>query len=285
MKNHTIKNKYLIIILPIVMFNCFNPMGVVEGTTNTTSDETNSSGKISDTTNSNTINSSGISLTEPSPTGSESTKSSSTESNSTEVTTSLVTSEITSSSSSTGLLEDTNSFESESSSTTESFEPSIVFVTSMTFDGNFVGTMSLNKSPDERCQEIAQVVGLPGNFRAWVSYINDTALSRMSSIQGQIIRIDNIVVADSLSELTSGNLKNPINIDEKGNIFNTEVWTGTLPNGNLSLAGNCGEWQSNANPFKGDYGFSGSIEQEWTYIGNQIVCDELKALYCFEVKI
>lgn len=180
---------------------------------------------------------------------------------------------------------ESTTIETSDSSTGEPKDPSIVFVTSMTFDGNFLGTMSSMKTPDERCQEIAQVVGLEGNFRAWVSYVNDSAFSRMSSIEGKLIRVDGEIFANSLNELILGNPKNPLNINEKGEIFNTEVWTGTLPNGTLAPAGNCGEWQSNMNPFKGYYGVSNTTDAEWTYIGENVVCDTFKALYCFEVKI
>lgn len=166
---------------------------------------------------------------------------------------------------------------SSSSSDTENTKGSKVFITSSLFNGNFS-----NVSPDEQCQNSAKKGKLDGNYRAWISFTNETAFDRVSMIPDALIRLDGQIFSMSINDLFIGNINNPLNIDENLNIHNTEVWTASNPDGSLTLLTNCSDWSINNS--LGYYGRSDLISGEWTMFGTTAICNSQKALYCFEVE-
>lgn len=171
----------------------------------------------------------------------------------------------------------TNISSSSSSSDTENLKGSKVFVTSSIFNGNFS-----NVSPDEQCQNSAEKGKLDGNYRAWISFTNETAFDRVSMIPDTLIRLDGQIFSMSINDLFIGNINNPLNIDENLNVHNTEVWTASNSDGSLTLLTNCSDWSINNS--LGYYGRSDLISEEWTMFGTTAVCNSQKALYCFEVE-
>lgn len=192
-----------------------------------------------------------------------------------ELTTSgLTTSEISTSEST------TSSTSSSDSSTGISITPSTVFVTSAQFNGDF-----LIVSPDDHCKYAAELAGLNGIYRAWISFVGESAASRMSSIDGELIRLDGQIFSSSLQDLLKGNIINPLNITEYNEILNTDVWTGTDAKGMLTVLYNCADWQNETTRYTGYNGHSNSITSEWTFVEPRSTCEMLKSLYCFEVKL
>lgn len=168
---------------------------------------------------------------------------------------------------------------SSSSSTTESSQPSIVFVSSKIFDGNF-----FTITADNQCQSLAEIASLPGNYRSWMSFIEETANERMSSITGELIRVDGLPFSLSLQDLIDGNIINPLKIDEFGNEAIGEVWTSTTDKGILS-GDNCINW-TNSNPIAmGYYGYSDSVTSSWTNVQRAGTCNMFRHIYCFQVKL
>lgn len=168
---------------------------------------------------------------------------------------------------------------SEVSSTTESPQPSTVFVSSSVFDGNF-----FTITADDQCQSLAEIALLDGNYRSWMSFIGETAIDRVSSITGELIRVDGLPFSLSLQDLIDGNIINPLKIDEFGNEIIGEVWTSTTDKGILS-GDNCINW-TNSNPVAmGYYGFSDSVTSSWTNVQRAGTCNMLRHIYCFQVKL
>ncbi len=178
-----------------------------------------------------------------------------------------------------------------------------VFVTSQTYDGNLGGITG----GDQKCQTSANSANLGGSWKAWLSDSNTDAKNRIPD--AKYVRIDGQTIANSKAILTSniGNnfLQNPIDIDERGNIYssshngvgqNPEVWTGTEYNGTkiFGTASNgtqavvdCSDWTTNAsNLSTGVTGLSNiTFGVGWTrnaFGGVGTLCYRQASLYCFE---
>jgi hypothetical protein len=161
-----------------------------------------------------------------------------------------------------------------------------VFVTSQGTDGNLGG----QAGADSFCTNAAVSAGHSGTWTAWVGPGSGSGQEAKDRIlDAQYVLTNSIVVADSLAELTSGTLQNPINVDEfllpAGGV---NVWTGVDADGNSSSGpGTCQVWSSGDSGFQGRIGLSNATGESWTDSsggdpnmgGND--CDTLNRLYCF----
>jgi hypothetical protein len=164
-----------------------------------------------------------------------------------------------------------------------------VFVTRGVYSGDLGGLAGA----DEKCTASATAAGLGGTWVAWLS--NETADARDRIPEGEYRLVDETtIVANDLADLIDGTLKNSIEIDENGNPWSQNVWTGTQPDGELytdafGASETCNDWTDGTNDFDGVTGNSGAVDGNWTTFGNQAPltpqlspCNGFRSLYCFE---
>ena len=122
-------------------------------------------------------------------------------------------------------------------------EMNVVFVTSGTYTPyyDFEGL----EEADELCDAAAAAGGLPGTYAAWLSTSTVDARDRLDGFRGWI-RPDRKEFADSIADLTSGQVFHPIRLDELGRdvVRDTRVFTGTEPDGTVDGIMHCGNWSS-----------------------------------------
>src|SRR6202023_4310935 len=97
-----------------------------------------------------------------------------------------------------------------------------------------------------KCAGLATSAGLPtGTYKAWLSTSTVNAIDRLGSARG-FVRVDKAPIADEISDLTSGKILNPIDLDETGHDQrfpgNSDVWTGSTNDGMLGSTGTCDDW-------------------------------------------
>ncbi len=169
-----------------------------------------------------------------------------------------------------------------------------VFVTSTFYQPFQLGYVSV-PGYDSKCQQLATTAGLGGNWVAWLSTAGwnngnwvaptSNAKDRMTS-QGPFVRIDGVQIASSRSNLLSGSLLAPINVDEHGNVLTNPiglVMTGTGTDGNNNNR-DCRAWTEGSSG--GGYdgrGNPNATDVTWTYNGD-FFCQAYDSfrLYCFE---
>jgi hypothetical protein len=141
---------------------------------------------------------------------------------------------------------------------------------------------------DSQCNALAQAAHLPGQFRAWLSTSTVDAKSRLMTPSGQVasgwVRPDHRPFAPSFDALLSGQILNPLRIDETGtdrsppedSVF---VATGTTSDGTRSSGGTAGDWIT-IDPYVSGNGMATTFE--WTNAG--VYGPDQKAhLYCFGI--
>ncbi len=158
--------------------------------------------------------------------------------------------------------------------------PKTVFVTSQTYSanlGNLVGA-------DAKCQGLADTVGLPGTYLAWLS--NGTTAEqprdRFTQSTTPYVRTDGVEVAADWTDLIDGEIDHPISIDELGNPAGTgsPAWTNTNSNGSRGSM-HCGNWLSTSG--NAAIGGPNRTTGEWSRILTQTRSCGLQAkLYCVE---
>ncbi len=122
--------------------------------------------------------------------------------------------------------------------------PNYIFVTSQMYPpGSFNGLLSADKA----CNSLAQKTGLPGNFIAYLSTSQTSAVSRLGSARGWI-RVDGAPVADRVADLASLSKKIlfPPRLDETGKEAIGPAATGTQTDGLLASGKNCSDWTSSS---------------------------------------
>jgi hypothetical protein len=136
---------------------------------------------------------------------------------------------------------------------------------------------------DAVCQADAASHGFdnPTRFKAWLSDSGSNAIDRLAT-NGPWVRPDGVPVAQSKSELASGELFAPLNVNPLGNYQgNQTVWTGTNPQG-MGTSSNCGGWSGAAANLSGDIGITDRSSSRWTSGFGPQTCDRNGVLYCFE---
>lgn len=116
-----------------------------------------------------------------------------------------------------------------------------IFVTSRVYQ-SYVGT----NGADMICQSSAINSGISGVWKAWLSDSTHSASGRLNHYSGLYKLLNDKTVANNWSNLISGNIQSPINVDELGRPrANTLVWTGSLQDGSSS-ANDCSAWSSDS---------------------------------------
>lgn len=156
-----------------------------------------------------------------------------------------------------------------------------VFLTSIGYSGALGGL----EGADGKCQELANGAMLQADFQAWLSTQDGSPSTRFGDdlFAGQYVRIDGIVVANGWEGLTSGDLQNPINVDEKKKLWENGlgVWTNTEINGTSLSDKDCMDWLVGLEPSV--TGLSTAKDSTWTNNSDMQVCSGSKRLYCIEV--
>ncbi len=163
-----------------------------------------------------------------------------------------------------------------------------VFVTSVDVHGDF--SMSSLQHLTYWCNHLAAVAGLftdnQPHYKPWVSTSEGSAAELLHHTRGRYVMVNGLVFAESWDALVAGQILNPLNVDENGQIMNGGVYTDTRPDGSAMPGTHCGDWQSddlNTDVYRG---YSGASDGSWTlYVGeasNPITCADPAALYCFE---
>jgi len=162
-----------------------------------------------------------------------------------------------------------------------------IFVTSKTYKGNLGGA----SGADDKCQDLANLAGLDGTFKAWLSQstTDSPAESWSHAIPNRPYYLvdDTTKVADDWNHLTNAvnnELHHPINKNEDGQTVNDalRVWTNTKSNGNrVPNSANCGGWTNNSNNKSGKYGRIDATNNNWSWAGG-MNCNWLGRLYCIQ---
>jgi len=166
----------------------------------------------------------------------------------------------------------------------------LVFVTSAKGTGDLsswplAGGMAGLAGADTVCRQSAAAAGLPfpHSYVAWLSTPGNPV---GNALPGDLPwrRLDGVRVADSLSDLTSGSLRAPINVDEQGVYGFTGVWTGTDEFGQPTGM-HCSDWTSGNIGFSGEYGICNRTNKVWTKTASARSCDSEYALYCLSTVV
>lgn len=158
-------------------------------------------------------------------------------------------------------------------------DPRRVFVTAESFvPAEIAGA----EAADDLCQSAAEAAGLDGTFRAWISDSTSDAIDRFED--GTCWkRMDDVVVADDLDDLTDGALSALIEVDEYGAARSGLVWTGTAVDG-TGTGHHCDDWSD----LDGDATLGSAADDDdgaspgsWTAHGDGS-CSGSRPIYCFE---
>ncbi len=161
----------------------------------------------------------------------------------------------------------------------------LAFVTSVFGTGNlqwWLGTSGVGlERVDSTCKRLATEAFLPqpDTFRAWISGESTNAVDRFVN-DGPWVRLDGILVAASLADLTDGTLNAPLNVNEFG-VYrgNALVWTGTEFLG-LGTPDDCDDWTSTAG-WSATVGLMNRPDETWTNRITLADCDSGGAfIYC-----
>ncbi|MBL8975789.1 MAG: DUF4215 domain-containing protein [Myxococcales bacterium] len=156
-----------------------------------------------------------------------------------------------------------------------------VFVSSGTFPGNLGGLVGA----DAKCQMLADAKDLAGNYQAWLS---DGAMGPGvrfdTAFTGVYELVDGTRIAHGWMDLSDGALEHAIDLDETNNAMAVDatVWSNAGIAGSSLGAVHCGNWSSSSGMTAGAYGFSSSVDSKWTNSGDDVPCNSVLRLYCFE---
>jgi len=159
----------------------------------------------------------------------------------------------------------------------------VIFVSSEIYLGDLGGV----EGGHQKCRDLATAAELsnPETFRAWLSGGGLSPLDWPVDSENRYQLPSGTVVAESWSQLISGNLTTYVNQTElKLPLEDGEpvsVWTGTLADGS-SASSTCNGWTSELSGPKGRKGMTLFYDEGWTDFGEQ-KCNGDARLYCVEV--
>jgi len=163
----------------------------------------------------------------------------------------------------------------------------LFFVTSESLPGSFLSEVDLLY----HCDHYAALAGLledhQPRFRPWLSDSSQSAAQRLEHSPGRYVLRNGEVLAESWDDLVDGELLRPPNIDERGELREVDVWTGSLANGSgAPNATNCDDWSTDDFDIIGSWGHSAHKDGQWSYWGdsglNPTTCASKSSLYCVE---
>ena len=156
------------------------------------------------------------------------------------------------------------------------------FVTSQTYSGNLGGVAGA----DAQCQQLAEAVGLSGQYKAWLSDGTSSPATTFARSTGPYVRTDGTQIAANWDDLIDGDLDVALDRDEYQNVppNNPGPWTGTNSDG-TSETPNCAAWTDASGEAEdrdgGNHGCTSTNAFQWTSCGENW-CDDRRPLYCFE---
>lgn len=117
--------------------------------------------------------------------------------------------------------------------------PNLVFVTSTTHTGALGGLAGA----DAICQSRATAAGLTGTYRAWLSTMGTTAISRLGNASGWVRR-DGLPVFNTKADVAAGRVQYlPVLTEQGTELTNPFILTGTGVDGTFSGVGHgCTSW-------------------------------------------
>lgn len=148
-------------------------------------------------------------------------------------------------------------------------EVNYIFVTSTVHRANFGGV----EAGDQICNERADAAGLPGQFIAWLSTSQVSAVDRVAGARGWY-RPDGLPFADTPAELLIGNWYPPV-LDEYGDVVPdvTRTFTGTRIDGSWDEnTGSCADWTDDSTAASTRVGMPSGGNAEWVTFGTYL-CD------------
>lgn len=179
-----------------------------------------------------------------------------------------------------------------------SLQSHYMFVSSLTADG-LMGNLTnggcsgggINQA-DCSCRDLAKAVGLLNSdtYVAWLSASTHKALCRIQGLADGTCSPNSIIswynrknelLASSLGELVSGNLKTAVRYNENGvETTATEVFTGTNSTG-IAAPNTCSNWSLTASVFA-DVGDPRATNADWSQkASGQISCTaNMRPIYC-----
>lgn len=141
---------------------------------------------------------------------------------------------------------------------------------------------------DKLCKQLAGDAGVPGDFHAWMSSSQDTALARITQdFPGGIdpsgfVRVDGQIVAfDLLDDFVKGHFVTPPRIDERGQDVGDDalVATDTDGAGNKGTSNHCQDWASETSNQEVLAGEAAGGTDRWT-AASSVACNEDAHIYC-----
>lgn len=162
----------------------------------------------------------------------------------------------------------------------------LVFVTDSLVDGNFGGV----SAADAICQDSANLVGLPGIYKAWVSSVAEGSPSQNfnhSVVPYVLVDSTQTQIAANWADLTDTVLSSPIDTTESGLLTaapTNDVWTNTQATGIIAAANgghSCSNWTSIAIA-TGVSGKSTNPNSGFSLNTAGYACSSLARFYCFQ---
>jgi hypothetical protein len=159
----------------------------------------------------------------------------------------------------------------------------IAFISSTSSNGNLGGLTGA----DQKCQTLADSAGIHGTFKAWLGDSTKSPSNRFTQATVPYVKLDGSLIANHWTDLTDGDIANPINIDENGDGAGTlRVWTGTNSVGGLpNPIYSCVDWSNGGEGVQafaeGSVGDTG-LNVTWANNGVKEECSGVFRLYCFE---
>ncbi|MDH3258803.1 MAG: hypothetical protein OEM19_05000, partial [Deltaproteobacteria bacterium] len=187
-------------------------------------------------------------------------------------------------------------------------EPNVVFVTSVTGDGDLgswadAGGNTGLAAGDAICQARAVAAGLTGTFVAWLSDDNDDAYCRVHNLTGKKadncgqatlpvdagpwVRTDSFPFGPTIDQILNPNgvVYTPVKFDEFGDPVSgviTSYFTATIDDGTLNSFDpiTCSNWTSNGSE-SATIGRTNQTTSGWTSFGT-LQCQSNTHLLCFQ---
>jgi hypothetical protein len=135
------------------------------------------------------------------------------------------------------------------------------------------------------CGLTASNYQLGGTWDSWTSdSVNGSPATRFTKSSEPYRMLDGVLVANDWADLIDGLLVNPIDLPpDYIRASNSEVWTGTLPDGTADLTnGNCVDWTSTNMADTAAVGITSTTDMTWTGVFPQYCNRTNVRVYCFE---
>jgi hypothetical protein len=138
---------------------------------------------------------------------------------------------------------------------------------------------------DRLCNDAANVAGLGGSWKAWLSATDVDAISRIADVAPWYdAKRQNVVFATKAQLATTPS--RAISMNETGTVLTggqEAVWTGTR-SGGVRDGTQCSDWTAAEATASATYGLYMSKDASWTrnVFDAKDVCNVAHALYCFE---